>query len=104
MRDDVAYPYSDVDWILKVGKKDKKKRKPFFTSNSAELLFEMVANGEGLVSCYEEMSLVKKHGLIKILPEIKGPEYREYIMSPKHTEKIKKLSVLKKFLLESIKK
>jgi len=93
------YPYSDVAWILKVGK-TKGKREPYFISNSSEILFKAAEEGNGLITSYEPMVKGSKRKLVRVLPDLKGPGYKDFIIYPKSLADINKIKLIKDFLLE----
>jgi len=86
-------PYSDVDWLLKIGREGKDNRKPFYSSNSSQNLFQLAENGVGIKVSYRGMiNHDQSSHLVNILPNIKSPIYKFYLTYPehiRHTEKIK---------------
>ena len=54
-----SFPYSDVNWILKLGMPQGKLRTPYFVSNSIECLVEAAKDGMGIISGYNEMKIFK---------------------------------------------
>ena len=81
-------PYADVDWVLRIGREGKAARKPFYTSNSVESLFQGAEAGTGITVGYKEMKNVKNSKLKQVLPNLEGPKYKEYIIYQKKLKDI----------------
>ena len=65
-------PVFNPDWALKLGSKDKKKRKPVMKVNSVYGLLLAVQSGVGLAALPDYMT-ANVSNITKILPEIEGP-------------------------------
>jgi len=95
------YPYGDVEWFLKLN--------PHITSenvnlrvNSVEGVFAAAEKGIGIVSSYDEMTILQQSNFKKLLPSIQGPKYEDYIVYPNHLGNTKKLKSLSHFLRKRI--
>jgi len=96
------HPYSNLDWILKLGMPEGKLRKPVFSSNSLECLVKNAKKSLGIIGGYEEMDIIRDAGLTRILRTIKGPTIEEYIIYPSYLGKDYMFNDLKNFLLEKL--
>lgn len=93
-----ALPYADLEWFLQFGHSNSKKRNCILRVNSVEMHFKAAESGLGIISSYDEIGLAKKSKLIKILPEFKGPKYKDFIRYPKHFKGLPRIKTLRDFL------
>ena len=100
----VNNPYGDVNWVLKVGREGRSPRKPFYTTNSTNILLSAAEAGLGITPYYELMKRGRNPNLVRVLENVKGPEYKDFIAYPKHLEKTEKIKALRNFLMEKISK
>lgn len=96
------HPYGDVNWILELGLPKGKLHKPIFTSNSVESLIEAAKEGVGIVSSYKEYSIVRNSKLKNVLPNIKSPPLKEYIIYPLHLKEDAEILKIKDFLAQEL--
>jgi DNA-binding transcriptional LysR family regulator len=96
------HPYSDLNWILRLGMPEGRLRTPIFSSNSLECVVQAAKNGLGIVGSYEEMEIIKEAGLKRILATLKGPLIEESVLYPIHLSKDKIFMDFMNFLLEAI--
>ena len=92
-------PYSDLNWILKLGMPNGEMNQAAFLSNSLENAISAAEIGLGIIGCYEEMTIVKKANLKRILKDVKGSEIKDYISHPKFLNNDEETQKLKQFLL-----
>jgi DNA-binding transcriptional LysR family regulator len=97
--DPKTHPYSDIHWILKLGIEEGERHTPIFTSNSLECLIEAVIEGKGIISCYEEMKIVRNNGLKQILPSITGEAVTWYCTYSKSLSGDKDFQNFKDYIL-----
>lgn len=95
-------PYSEVDWMLRIGREGKKRRKPFYTVNSVGSFWEAAEKGMGIIVSYEKMLESKKTNLVRILKDVKGPIYRDHFIYPKKLEGVQRIEKLKEHLKENL--
>lgn len=93
-------PYSDVGWALRVGRKNKDPRIPVFTSNSSESLLKAASMGVGITASHEEMDGPKRYGLVRIMRNLVSQRCEEYLVYPKHLQKVRMLKELESFLVK----
>jgi len=96
------HPYSDINWILRLGMPEGQLNKPVFTSTSVESLVKAAKKGKGVIGSYEEMEIIKNSNLKNILPEVKAPLVKCYFVYPKHLAKDGEVQCLKTYLLEKL--
>lgn len=95
-----TFPYSDVNWILRLGMLGENLHEPVFTSSSLEAAIEAAKQGIGIVATFEEMSLVKNSDLVRVLSSIKGPLNKDFICYPKYLLKDEVFLKFKNYILE----
>ena len=91
-------PYADINWILRLGMPEGELHEPVYISNSLECLVEAAKDGVGIISSYEEMSLIKNANLKNILPDIKAKKLDNYFIYPNYLKKDKDFTDLKNYL------
>ena len=94
-------PISNIDWILKVGKKSLKRR-PKFRVNSIYGMSLAVEKGAGLASLPDYMVAEKPH-LVRILPNLEGPSYQTYFVYTEAFKNDRRLEVFRDFLFNEAK-
>jgi DNA-binding transcriptional LysR family regulator len=96
------HPYSDVNWILKLGLPEGRLHQPVFASNSIECAIKAAEQGIGIVSNYDEVDLIKKSNLKNILPKIKCNKLKEYFIYQNYLTGDKEIMDLKRYLKEKV--
>ena len=94
-------PISNIDWILKIGKK-KGKRSPKFRVNSIYGISLAIESGAGLASLPDYMAANKPH-LVKVLPNLEGPSYQTYFVYTEAFKNDRRLNVFRDFLYNEAK-
>ena len=59
------YEYTDVNWILKLGMPEGRLREACYFTNSIECMVNAARKGIGIISSYEEFSIIKSSNLTK---------------------------------------
>lgn len=93
-----VHPYSDVNWILKLGLPTGQLHQPVFASNSIECAIKAAEQGIGIVSNYDEVDLIKKSNLKNILPEVKCDKLKEYFIYQNYLKGDEEIMRLKRYL------
>ncbi len=96
------HPYSDVNWILRLGLPEGKFHEPVFASNSVECLVDNAIEGVGIIGSYQEYKIIKNSRLVNILPDIKAKPIKEYFITPDYIKDDKEIMQIKKFLKEKL--
>ena len=94
-------PISNIDWILKIGKENGKKR-PKFRINSIYGMSLAVESGAGLASLPDYM-VADKPSLVRVLPNLEGPSYQTYFVYSESFKNDRRLEVFKDFLFNEAK-
>ena len=94
-------PISNIDWILKVGKENGKRR-PKFRVNSIYGMSLAVEKGAGLASLPDYMVANKPH-LVRVLPNVEGPSYQTYFVYTEAFKNDRRLEVFSDFLFSEAK-
>ena len=94
-------PISNIDWILKIGKKNS-KRKPKFRVNSIYGISLAVEKGAGLASLPDYM-VAEKPNLLRVLPNLEGPSYQTYFVYTEAFKNDRRLEVFRDFLFNEAK-
>jgi DNA-binding transcriptional LysR family regulator len=96
------YPYSDMQWILRLGMTGNKMHVPVFTSNSIESLINAAQNDIGIAAAYQEMKIVKESRLKNILPAIRAQKIEDYIVYPDYFKEDTEILTLKNYLKQKL--
>lgn len=96
------HPYSDVNWILRLGMPPGELHEPIFTSNSVDCMIKAVKNDMGIIGSYEEFTILSNIHLKNILPEMKDRGIKEYFIYPNYLKKDTEIIKLKEFLHQRI--
>ena len=101
--DDAKLPIGNWKWLLEAGMPNGIERKPVLRVNSIYGIFRAVQNGLGVAGLpnYIGREIGGKR-LVKILPELKGPELDFYIVYPEEMRNSKRIAVLRDFLIEQM--
>ena len=94
-------PISNIDWILKIGKENGKRR-PKFRVNSIYGMSLAIENGAGLASLPDYMVADKPH-LVRVLPNLEGPSYQTYFVYSEAFKNDRRLEVFRDFLFNEAK-
>ena len=94
-------PISNIDWILKIGKENG-KRKPKFRVNSIYGMSLAIEKGAGLASLPDYMVANKPH-LVRVLSNLEGPSYQTYFVYGEAFKNDRRLEVFRDFLFSEAK-
>lgn len=96
------YPFSDILWILRLGMPEGHFHTPSFVTNSLELAISAAQKGKGIVSTYEEMSIIRNANLINILPDVKDKKLTDYFIYPAYLKDDQEIINIKNYLKDNI--
>lgn len=99
---DTIRPYSDIDWLLRIGLPSGVVRKPYIAINSSVGASQLAGQGLGIVALSDEFPGIKELNLVKILPEIQGPTIDLYYIYPQSLQDSKRVQVFGDYLEENI--
>ena len=94
-------PVFNPDWVLKLGLKDQKKRKPIMKVNSVYGLLLSVQSGVGLAALPDYMT-VSVPNIVKVLPQIEGPSTQVHFVYPQSLKNVARVKAFKNFLYSKI--
>ncbi len=94
-------PVFNPDWALKLGLKDKKKRKPIMKVNSISGLLLAVESGVGL-SALPDYLVSQSNNVIKVLPEFEGPITEAHFVYPESLKNVARVQTFRNFLYSKI--
>lgn len=95
--DDVRLPFTEVNWVLTEGRKNKDERKPVLRINSLQGMLKAVESGLG-ISGIPDYMVQGMAGITQILPEVKGPTAEAYFTYPTELRHSKRLKVFREFI------
>ncbi len=94
--------FKEINTHLKQGRDPNNPRKPYTSASSVRTVFELANNGIGIAEHSQESPLLKGSNLIQVLPEVSGAQIDIYYVYPTQLENIKRIQVLKDFLMEEV--
>ena len=94
-------PVFNPDWALKLGLKDKKKRKPIMKVNSISGLLLAVESGVGLAALPDYL-VSQSNNVIKVLPEFEGPITEAHFVYPESLKNVVRVQTFRNFLYSKI--
>jgi len=94
-------PVFNPDWALKLGMKDKKKRKSCMKVNSVYGLLLAVQSGVGLAALPDYLTL-KQPDIVKVLPNVEGPITEAYFVYPESLRNVARIQAFRNFLYSKI--
>ena len=94
-------PVFNPDWALKLGMKDKKKRKSCMKVNSVYGLLLAVQSGVGLAALPDYLTL-KQPDIVKVLPNVEGPITEAHFVYPESLRNVARIRAFRNFLYSKI--
>ena len=94
-------PVFNPDWALKLGLKDKKKRKPIMKVNSISGLLLAVESGVGLAALPDYL-VSQSNNVIKVLPKFEGPITEAHFVYPESLKNVARVQTFRNFLYSKI--
>jgi DNA-binding transcriptional LysR family regulator len=97
---DTIRPYSDIDWLLRVGLPSGMIRKPYLSINSSKGASQLAEQALGIVALSDEFPQIEELNLVKILPDVKGPTIDLYYIYPQSLKNSKRVKVFGEYIEE----
>ena len=94
-------PLSQKEWILKVGTKEKTKRKSVMKVNNIYSLLLAVDSGVGLAALPDYM-VYGRPGLIKVLSDLNGPKYEAHFVYPQSLKNVARVQAFRDFIFNKV--
>ena len=95
---DAPPPVTSINWLLDAGGMSERRRRPAFTVNNLYGMYRAVISGLGLASLPDYM-VPPNVDLVRVLPEISGPQIQCYFVYPEELRHSKRIEVFRDFLL-----
>ena len=94
-------PLSQKEWILKVGTKEKTKRKSVMKVNNIYSLLLAVDSGVGLAALPDYM-VYGRPGLVKVLSDLNGPKYEAHFVYPQSLKNVARVQSFRDFIFSKV--
>ena len=99
--DDLRPPVPDVNWLLRVGHIAGRLRRPVMTVNNVYAIMRAVRSGVG-IGALPEFMVQGANDLVRVLPELEGPQIDAYFVYPEEMRASKRIQVFRDFLLRQV--
>ena len=94
-------PIPEVNWLLKVGRKDNDERAAALIVNNIYAIMRAVQSGAG-IGALPEFVVGEGNDLVNVLPELEGPQIDAYFVYPEEVRASKRTAVFRDFLLRKV--
>jgi len=98
---DVKAPVPDVNWLLRAGRDGQDARRPAMMVNNVYAIMRAIRNGVG-IGALPEFVAQGRDDLVRVLPELEGPQIDAYFVYPEELRNSKRLQVFRDFLFRQI--
>jgi DNA-binding transcriptional LysR family regulator len=98
---DARPPVPNVNWLLESGSRVGYERRPILTVNNLYAIGQAVESGLGIAALPDFMER-ETSDLVRILPEMQGPEVEAYFVYPEELRTSKRIAVFRDFLLRKV--
>ena len=99
--DDTKPPVPDVNWLLRVGRKDGSLRRPALSVNNTYAVMRAVESGAGL-GALPEFMVNDRNDLVHVLADHQGPQIDAYFVYPEEVRATRRITVFRDFLLRQV--
>jgi DNA-binding transcriptional LysR family regulator len=94
-------PVNTVNWLIEAGARDGYERRPILTVNNLNAIFRAVESGLAIAALPDFMER-ETSDLVRILPELQGPEAHAFFVYPEELRSSKRIAVFRDFLLRKV--
>jgi DNA-binding transcriptional LysR family regulator len=94
-------PVRNINWLMEAGLKAGQERRPVLSVNNAHAILRAVQAGIGIGAVPDFMA-ADADGLVRVLPELQGPEGEAYFVYPEELRSSKRIAVFREFLLRKV--
>jgi DNA-binding transcriptional LysR family regulator len=98
---DARPPARIINWLWEAGARPGYDRRPIFMVNNTYGIFRAVASGLGIAALPDFMTQ-ETSDLVRILPELAGPQGEAYFVYPEELRTSKRIAVFRDFLLRKV--
>lgn len=99
--EDERPPVPDANWLLHIGRRGSGPRKPALCLNNVYGILQAVMAGSGIAALPEFM-VDKQSDLVRVLPEVEGPQIDSYFVYSEELRSTKRIAVFRDFLLRKV--
>ncbi len=92
----------DLNWIIHVGAPDR-TRDAVLQVNNIYGILQAVESGIGLATLPDYVANANQR-LVRVMPELEGPRFTTYFVYPEELRNVKRITVFRDFLVESVAK
>ncbi|NWG53807.1 MAG: LysR family transcriptional regulator [Hydrogenophilaceae bacterium] len=89
----------ELDWATRAGREDARPRTPALEIDNVYGMLRAVESGFGIASLPDYMAR-ECDDLVKILPELEGPNFEVYFIYPSDLKRSKRIAAFRQFLIE----
>lgn len=93
-------PLRELNWIIHVGAPER-TRDPVLQVNNIYGILQAVESGIGLATLPDYVATSNEH-LVRVMPDLEGPRFTTYFVYPEELRNVKRITVFRDFLVESI--
>ena len=94
-------PVENLNWLLTVGTEEGRPRAPVLTMNNIYGIYRAVQSGLGVAALPDYFSH-ESSNLVRVLPELEGPNFEVYFVYPEELRNAKRISVFRDFLMRKL--
>ena len=98
---DLRFIVTDPTWLLKIGAKRDRPRRPILTINNTYAMLLAVQSGLGLAALPDYVAQTQP-GLVRVLPAIDAPQVDAYFVYSEELRDSKRIEVFREFLLRQV--
>ncbi len=98
---DARPPVRNVNWLWEAGARPGHERRPIFMVNNVNAILRAVESGLGVAALPNFMA-EETANLIRVLPEVSGPEVEAYFVYPEELRSSKRIAVFRDFLVRKV--
>jgi DNA-binding transcriptional LysR family regulator len=98
---DARPPVRNVNWLWEAGARPGHERRPIFMVNNVNAILRGVESGLGVAALPDFMA-EETANLIRVLPEVSGPEVEAYFVYPEELRSSKRIAVFRDFLVRKV--
>jgi len=98
---DARPPVRNVNWLWEAGARPGHERRPIFIVNNVNAILRGVESGLGVAALPDFMA-EETANLIRVLPQVSGPEVEAYFVYPEELRSSKRIAVFRDFLVRKV--
>jgi DNA-binding transcriptional LysR family regulator len=98
---DARPPVRNINWLWEAGARPGFERRVIYTVNNVYGILRAVESGLGIAALPDFMAQ-EANNLVRILPELAGPEVEAYFVYPEELRNSKRIAVFRDFLLRKV--